>query len=82
MASTKDRKYGRNNISMVLEGSDIVIRIDTNVMAQNADGSDKTAGSPNPTQSDPNKVRKVDLIGTSGGFSGVGACQVSVNVTG
>ena len=78
----QERKYGRNNISMTLEGSDIVIRIDTRVMAQNGDGTDKAAGTPNPTKSDPNKKRAVNLIGTSGGFSGVGPCQVSVNVTG
>ncbi len=75
------RRYGRNNISMTLDGSDIVIRIDTKVLAQNADGTDKAAGTPNPTKTDPNKLRMVNLVGTSGGFSGVGACQVSVNVT-
>ena len=78
----QERKYGRNNISMTLEGSDIVIRIDTRVMAQNVDGSDKAIGTPNPTKADPSNKRMVNLIGTSGGFSGVGPCQVSVNVTG
>ena len=81
MAITPERKYGRNNISMVLDGTDIVIRIDTKALAQNADGTDKAAGTPNPTKLDPNKVRMVNLVGTSGGFSGVGSCQVSVNVT-
>ena len=77
----QDRKYGRNNLSMTLDGSDIVIRIDTKALALNADGTEKAAGTPNPTKTDPNKKRAVNLVGTSGGFSGVGPCQVSVNVT-
>lgn len=76
-----DRKYGRNNISMTLEGTDIVVRIDSKALALNADGTEKAVGTPNPTKADPNKIRAVNLVGTSGGFSGVGECQVSVNVT-
>lgn len=76
-----ERKYGRNNISMTLEGTDIVIRIDGTATALNGDGSEKVSGSPNPTKDNPNKVRVVDLVGTSGGFTGMGECQVSVNVT-
>lgn len=76
-----ERKYGRNNLSMSLEGTDIVIRIDTGALALNADGTEKAVGTPNPTKNDPNKKRMVNLVGTSGGFSGVGLCQVSVNVT-
>lgn len=76
-----ERKYGRNNISVTLDGADIVIRIDSKALALNADGSEKAAGTPNPTKSDPNKKRAVNLVGTSGGFTGCGECQVSVNVT-
>lgn len=76
-----ERKYGRNNILMVLEGTDIVIRIDSTKMALNPDSTPKAAGSPNPTKDDPNKKRVVNLIGTSGGFATVGECRVSVNVT-
>lgn len=76
-----ERKYGRNNIRMSLEGTDIVIRIDSKEMALNVDGTEKAAGSPNPTKDDPNKKRAVNLIGTSGGFTTVGECRVSVNVT-
>lgn len=78
---TPARRYGRNNISMSLDGSDIVIRIDTGAMALNPDGSDKAAGTPNPTKEDPTKKRVVNLIATSGGFATVGECRVSVNVT-
>lgn len=77
----RDRKYGRNNISMDMDGTDIVIRIDGRVLALNNDGTSKAAGTPNPTKDNPNKVRGVDLVATSGGFKGIDSFQVSLNVT-
>lgn len=79
--TAKESKYGRNNIHLSMDGTDLLIRIDTAAMALNADGTPKRAGTPNPTKADPNKIRSVDLIATSGGFKGIGACQVSCNVT-
>jgi hypothetical protein len=74
-------KYGRNNFHLKMDGTDIVIRIDASSMALNKDGTPKLAGTPNPTPKDPDKIRSVDLIGTSLGFKGVGDLQVSCNVT-
>ncbi len=74
-------KFGRNNFHVEMDGTDLLIRIDTSSIALNADGTPKKAGSPNPTKSDPHKLRVVDLIATSSGFKGVGTCQVSCNVT-
>lgn len=75
------RKYGRNNLHLSMDGTDIVIRIDTSAMALNVDGTSKLTGTPAPTKKDPNRVRSVDLIATSAGFKGIGSLQVSCNVT-
>lgn len=77
----RGQKYGKKNLQLALEGSEIILRIDTKGIAHNASGNPCVAGSPNPSKADPGKVRVVDLIATSGGFASVGDCKVSVNVT-
>lgn len=81
MAKTDGPKYGQKNLSMTLDGDDIVIRIDSKGISHGKDGSECLAGSPNPTKDNPSKTRSVDLVSTSSGFKGIGPCSVSVNVT-
>ncbi len=76
-----DQKYGPKNCSVSMEGDDIVIRVHTKSISHNRNGTPCKAGSPNPTVKDPDKIRAVDLIGTTGGFARIGECGVSLNVT-
>lgn len=64
------RKYGANNVSITMDGTDIVIRVDATVQLH-------AAGTPNAQ----GKERKRNLVATTSGFSTVGSCQVSLNVT-
>ncbi|KKN80397.1 hypothetical protein LCGC14_0329900 [marine sediment metagenome] len=81
MAKEEAAKYGKKNLSITLENGEIVMRLDSKGISHNASGNPCLAGSPNPTKSDPDKIRIVDLVATSGGFQTVGDCKVSVNVT-
>lgn len=76
-----DQKYGPHNLDLGLADGDIVIRIDPKGISHNLDGTERLAGTPNPTPSEPGKLRKVDLIGTTSGFTTISGCKVSVNVT-
>lgn len=69
-ANEGGRKYGANNCSVTMEGTDMVIRLDTTVILHAA-GTENKAG----------KERKRNLIATTGGFAVAGSCQVSLNVT-
>lgn len=69
--------FGPNNASFTMEGDDIVIRVNSKGMAVNTDGSPKLVGTPNKDK----QPRKTNLVATSGGFKGVGMCNVSLNVT-
>jgi hypothetical protein len=75
------QKYGRRNCSIMEDGGDIVIRIDTKGMVYSPSGSACLAGTPNPTKDNPDKKRVVNLVGSSGGFDNIGGLKVSVNVT-
>lgn len=77
----QDQKYGPKNCVVAMEGDDIVIRVNTKGISHNRSGDPCLAGSPNPTKDDPGKLRVVNLVGTSGGFTNIGGCSVSVNVT-
>jgi len=74
---TKANKYGPQNYNVIMEGDDLVIRVDTKSMSHNPDGSECLRGTPNATGT----ARKMNLVGTSGGFKGIGSVQVSLNVT-
>lgn len=75
-----ERKYGRDNFTVAMDGDDIVVRIDSKSIALNTDETPKIAGSPNLGVKD-HPPRVLDLVGTSGGFERVGGCKVSCNVT-
>lgn len=78
--SPNSPKYGPGNMSATLEGTDLVIRVDTThvvkprgeTMPDNRKGAAEGA----------TKLRPTNLIASSGGFIGVGAVRVSLNVTG
>lgn len=66
----KGPKYGNGNVSITMEGNDIVLRIDSEVILHKA-GTLNTQG----------KERKRDLVATTAGFATIGSRQVSLNVT-
>ncbi len=73
-----ENKFGPQNYDVALSDDGILtIRVDTKGVSHNPDGSECLRGTPNAS----GQARKMNLIGTSGGFKGIGSVQVSLNVT-
>jgi hypothetical protein len=76
-------KYGPRNVLVLMEGDDLVIRVDTKrIIGRKGELKNLTLADDPGYADDPKNIRKKNLVATSGGFMGSpdGRVDISLNV--
>jgi hypothetical protein len=76
-------KYGPRNVLVLMEGDDLVIRVDTKrIIGSKGDLKNPDRADDDAYANDPKNTRKKNLVATSGGFMGSpdGRVDISLNV--